>query len=254
MRPKDKSSSRRVLVILSLVGSLWASPAAAQTTAPGGNPASRSPLAALADDFRHVVSVDAAAIGGSFAAAALVAHQRDDEVASEARTWSEAAFKAGNVGGDLSIQGGLALGTYLIGKVGHHDRAVALGRDLVGAQIVSGVITQGLKFSAGRLRPDGSNHRSFPSGHASSAFATASVLERHFGWKAAVPAYAFGAYVGAARMAEDKHFLSDVIAGAAIGIVAGHAATFDVHRQRVGVGVAPTDGGAALTFSIVPRP
>ena len=39
-----------------------------------------------------------------------------------------------------------------------------------------------------RERPDQSNHQSFPSGHSVSAFATAGVLQRHYGWKAGIPA------------------------------------------------------------------
>ena len=76
------------------------------------------------------------------------------------------------------------------------------------------------------------------------------MLQRHFGWKVGVPAYAFGAYIGAARLAADKHHLSDVLMGAGIGLVAGRAVTVGVGSQRFDVGVAPAPGrGAMVTFS-----
>ena len=55
----------------------------------------------------------------------------------------------------------------------------------------------------------------FPSGHAASAFAAASVLERHFGYRASWPALAAATYVGTSRLVDDRHFLSDVVFGAA---------------------------------------
>ena len=62
-----------------------------------------------------------------------------------------------------------------------------VGRDIVRAQIVSQVMVQALKYTVQRDRPDHSNNKSFPSGHAASAFATATVLQRYYGWKVGVP-------------------------------------------------------------------
>ena len=47
------------------------------------------------------------------------------------------------------------------------------------------------------------------------------MLQRHFGLKAGIPAYAIGAYVAASRMADNRHFPSDLVMGAAVGIVSG---------------------------------
>ena len=84
-----------------------------------------------------------------------------------------------------------ALATYVVGRSIHNERVKHLGTDMLSAQIVAQALTQALKFSVQRERPDGSNHHSFPSGHASATFATATVLQRHLGWKAAVPTYAW---------------------------------------------------------------
>jgi membrane-associated phospholipid phosphatase len=131
----------------------------------------------------------------------------------------------------------------------HSPRLAAVGGDLIEAQVLTQTVVQALKFSVQRPRPDGSDRLSFPSGHTASSFATASVLERHFGWKAGVPAYAFASYVGAARMAADKHHLSDVLVGAGVGIVAGRSVTIGVGDHRFDMGVAPTTGGAMVTFN-----
>ena len=50
-------------------------------------------------------------------------------------------------------------------------------------------------------------------------------------------------------MASNKHYLSDVLVGAGIGIAAGRAVTFNVGREKFDVGAAPTAGGAMVTFS-----
>jgi membrane-associated phospholipid phosphatase len=80
---------------------------------------------------------------------------------------------------------------------------------------------QVLKLAVGRERPNGQDNKSFPSGHASNAFALAAVAERHYGWKVGVPAYLAAGYVGYSRIQQDKHFLSDVAAGATLGYLVG---------------------------------
>ena len=79
------------------------------------------------------------------------------------------------------------------------------------------VITYGLKYSVNRTRPDGGPH-SFPSGHTSSAFAGAAFLHLRYGWKVGVPAYALASLVGYSRVYAGRHYWSDVVAAAVIGI------------------------------------
>ena len=79
-------------------------------------------------------------------------------------------------------------------------------------------LTYALKYGVGRERPDGSDKRSFPSGHSSVAFATATMYQMWYGWKAGIPAYAFAAVTAFQRLDDNRHWLSDVIMGAAIGI------------------------------------
>lgn len=74
-----------------------------------------------------------------------------------------------------------------------------------------------LKYAVKEERPDRSNFHSFPSGHTSTTFATATFLQRRYGWKFGVPAYIVATYVGWGRVYAKKHHWWDVLAGAAIG-------------------------------------
>ena len=81
--------------------------------------------------------------------------------------------------------------------------------------------TTGLKQIVTEERPDQSNDHSFPSGHTSVSFAAAATIEKRFGWQMGVPAHLVAAFVGVARVEADKHFVHDVVAGAAIGEISG---------------------------------
>jgi membrane-associated phospholipid phosphatase len=88
--------------------------------------------------------------------------------------------------------------------------------------LFTGVTTFGvsyaLKLMVNKKRPDGSNSASFPSFHTSNTFAVATFLQRRYGWKFGVPAYAIATYVGWGRIYAKKHDFIDVLAGAAIGV------------------------------------
>jgi membrane-associated phospholipid phosphatase len=82
-----------------------------------------------------------------------------------------------------------------------------------------------IKFAVGRERPDGSNRQSFPSGHSAITFAAAAVIQRHLGWRHSVIAYGVASYVAASRLHDNRHYLSDVVFGAAVGSIAGRTVT-----------------------------
>jgi membrane-associated phospholipid phosphatase len=123
------------------------------------------------------------------------------------------------------------------------------GRDIVRAQFLSQGMVQVVKHTVRRERPDGSNSASFPSGHSASAFATAGVLHRHYGWKVGLPAYAVGSYVALARMAWNRHHATDVVMGAGFGIASARTVTMSVSGTKFNMGVRPEVGGASLNFT-----
>jgi hypothetical protein len=93
-----------------------------------------------------------------------------------------------------------------------------------------------LKYITHIQRPDGSNYQSFPSGHTAAAFAAASIVHREYKDKSiwyGVGAYTLAASVGAFRMLNNKHWESDVFAGAGFGILSAHIA-YLTHRNRWG--------------------
>ncbi len=83
---------------------------------------------------------------------------------------------------------------------------------------VNAALTSSLKMLVGRRRPGGGN-RSFPSGHTSSAFAAASLINDNSGGVIGVSSYGLAALTGYSRMEARRHYPSDVLAGAAIGIL-----------------------------------
>lgn len=112
----------------------------------------------------------------------------------------------------------------------------------IGAAEAAGTlaVTYGLKYAVHKRRPDGSDRRSFPSGHSSLVFTDASFLMRRYGWKYGVPAYALATYVAWGRVYAKKHDFWDVAAGAAIGTAIGLLCTRPFMKQ---VEIAP----AAIT-------
>jgi membrane-associated phospholipid phosphatase len=161
-------------------------------------------------------------------------------------------FGAGQTIGAATTQLAAAFATYSIGRMTGNPKVAVIGADLVRAQFVSQTLTQAIKFSAGRTRPDGTT-LSFPSGHTASAFATAAVLQRHLGWKAGIPAYAVASYVAASRIQGQRHYFSDVAFGAAVGMVAGRTVTIGRGDARFAVSPAAAPGGAAVNFTWVGR-
>jgi membrane-associated phospholipid phosphatase len=118
--------------------------------------------------------------------------------------------------------------------------------DLIQSLAMSEAIVNALKYTTQRERPDGSNSLSFPSGHAADTFAFATALERHLGWKGAVPAYIFASYVAISRLPDNRHWLSDVVFGSSVGIIAGRTVTR--HGADFPVAVTSVPGGFAVVY------
>jgi membrane-associated phospholipid phosphatase len=130
----------------------------------------------------------------------------------------------GTLGKSATI-GDLSLGVLVVGSVANGLLAPGAGRTASDEMWTQGEayalnfgITESLKFMVGRLRPDASSDRSsFPSGHASTAFTAATLIERNSGLALGIPAYALATLTAYSRVEAGRHFPSDVLAGAAIG-------------------------------------
>ena len=87
---------------------------------------------------------------------------------------------------------------------------------------IMGTVVNTMKNTTHVTRPDGSNNHSFPSGHTATAFMTATMLTKEYGhispW-IGIGAYTIASSTGLMRMANNKHWLSDVLTGAGIGIL-----------------------------------
>lgn len=78
-------------------------------------------------------------------------------------------------------------------------------------------ITYALKYTINKKRPNGGNY-AFPSGHTSSAFAGAAFIQKRYGWKYGIPAYALATFTGYSRVYAKKHDYWDILGGAIVGI------------------------------------
>ena len=196
-------------------------------------------------------------IGGG--AAALI-HPWDDEINNELQEANtlKKIMKPGKYLGYAWVQGGAALGMYFIGRYamepeeGKHTNKVShLGFDLLRANIVSQALTYGIKVAVRRDRPTG-ECCAFPSGHASLTFASAAVLERHFGYRNSWPMFLIAGYVATSRLVDNRHFASDVIFGSALGMATGWTVVGRHGRENFTLFPVPVKGGIALSGSWTP--
>lgn len=143
---------------------------------------------------------------------------------------------AGEVAGHLAVDYGLAGAAYLGGRLTGHRGLAALALHAGEAMLVADAIDGGFKVALGRRRPIAplesdrfspvafdEAHQSFPSGHASRTFALAGTLALELGprrpWIPYV-AYPVAGLVGTSRVVGRDHWLTDVVAGAALGLFA----------------------------------
>jgi len=107
-------------------------------------------------------------------------------------------------------------------------------------------LTYGLKLAIDKERPDGSDRNSFPSAHTSLAFHGAAFIHKRYGWKKSIPAYIGATFVGYSRVYADKHYVEDVLAGAAIGVLSAYYFT----TSYKGITISPVAGKNFLGINI----
>jgi membrane-associated phospholipid phosphatase len=254
-RPRRTSHRRwRVFVALALLSA----PASSLAEEPAPSAPAPEPAKKACDDGRRTMGRLPANIGRGFvgvfsrdnlwpfvggAAATGVAAGFDRQVRDSV------ADPGSSFGKDLSTVGGVpaaisVAGLFVGGRFAHGTRFRAMTYDMADAAVVNAAYTGALKLATHRERPNGSNNLSFPSGHASNAFTLATVVELHYGWKLGAPLYVLAGVISYARLVQDVHYLSDVVAGATLGYIVG--------RSVVRVNGRPLDSVRQATWSVSP--
>jgi undecaprenyl-diphosphatase len=117
-------------------------------------------------------------------------------------------------------QGAVVCGGLLIVAIATGPAGPATARAVLAALVPVNLVVEGLKLSVNRPRPDGERHRvnsSFPSSHAANAATIALVLGLR--WPRLAPAFwLLASLVAYSRMYLNRHFLSDVLVGMALGV------------------------------------
>jgi membrane-associated phospholipid phosphatase len=187
-------------------------------------------------------------------AAALAVHPADDYVETHVvgNPTADRIFSTGKVLGSAPFQIGTAVSLYFVGKrLGKGEPRTHplthIGFDLIRTQIVAQAFVYGIKYSVQRDRPTG-ECCAFPSGHATSAFAAASVLERHFGYRGSWPALLAATYVATSRLVDQRHFLSDVVFGAALGEAVGWTVVGRHRTSKFALQPIPLRGGMMIAL------
>jgi membrane-associated phospholipid phosphatase len=195
----------------------------------------RSFVSALAhnlfDDIKHIPRRNSAYWLAGGVGLALAVHPADDDINAHLVNRSTNPFGAGHIIGMTPVVLGAGAATYLIGRVTDSPRVAHIGMDEIEATILAETIVQGAKRVIRRDRPvlaDGARQKGFgmPSGHATVTFAAATVLQQHLGYKWAIPTYLVASYVAMSRLHDNRHFASDVVMGAATGIIIGRSVTW----------------------------
>jgi membrane-associated phospholipid phosphatase len=212
----------------------------------------------LIEDVRALPSRPNLYIAAGGGALALAAHPADatlNEKLISHGTLSHDLWYPGHIVGSDPLQTVVAVGTFAYGRLFDEPKASHFGMDLLRAQIIAEGLTFGLKYAVGRERPNHQGDPSFPSGHSAVTFATATVIERHLGWKMAGLGYAIAAYVATSRLHDNVHYLSDVIFGAAVGTISGRTVTRHGRNYWTFSPVPMPGGGVALmvTRDTTPR-
>lgn len=133
--------------------------------------------------------------------------------------------------GEMYVVDSSAALLWVIAEMAGSKKLALTGETLVEALFWTETTTLGLKLISHRTRPDGEKY-SFPSGHTSRAFAVATALETMHGPLIGIPAFLLAGCAGFARIEKNKHFLSDVVFGAAWGSAIGWGvATFHKNNK-----------------------
>ena len=221
-----------IAISLSPFNSFATEPVAGQSTA-------KDSLAnELLEDFVSPVTTDAkyVLLGGALVTGSLLLFESRTNQATQIRFSTDKPLGATSRYGDLAGQMipnaiyvvGMLADQYFTGSAKAKERA----RFMFESTAMAGLATTMIKYIAREPRPDGSDRASFPSGHATTIFAFATAVALEHEWYYAVPAYALGVFVSASRVNDNRHYMHDVAAGAAVGASFAFGVWLNMRRRH----------------------
>ena len=232
----------------------------AEFTHPATDPAHDLTVKEFAKDvllnFRGLIARDnikPLAVGGSLTGLAVIP---EDDIRRYFGTGDRGAWTApGRYLGSAPVISGTSVFLFAASRRSTDRRFRSFSYAFLQGVIVNASLVQATKAIVRRQRPDGTDRLSFPSGHTAASFLLATVLAEHYGIRAAIPGYLAASYVAATRVSGNRHHFSDVVAGAAIGCIAGHTVVRRMKSRkdgRVSWGITPVKGGFVASLSIQP--
>ena len=226
-------------VLLCVWAGLWA------ILSPGGE----THAGAIKRDFQALPTWQNAGIIALGMGMAGIVHRWDDRLAGqlEGNPVFEVTSDPSNIYGSSTFNLPAAFGLWLFSRAAKRPKLEAVSCDILRALAFTQLLVAPIKHGVRRNRPDGSNRLSFPSGHTANAFAIAGVLNNHYDPRVGIPLYAWSVLVAGGRMEDDRHFFSDVVAGAAIGLVVGRSIS-RTEPRKVSVLPMSVSGGMGLTL------
>lgn len=134
------------------------------------------------------------------------------------KDWRDAFGAMGNPGTHFAVAGVM----YAVGQQMQDEKTYQVSKALFSALIINGVSTMVGQAATSDRAPNG-EWGTFPSGHTSSTFCFATVMNEAYGPFVGVPLYGLGTLVAIERLDDHEHYFADVLYGGVLGIVVGHA-------------------------------
>jgi membrane-associated phospholipid phosphatase len=208
----------------------------------------------LVDDVKHIPRRNSAYWLAGGTALAFALHPEDGKINRRllGNSTADTLFRPGKYIGNGGVIVGGSIATYMAGRWMHMPRLQHLGMDEIEGAILAQGISEAAKLSFRRdrpIHPDGKQAAgySLPSGHATLTFTAATILQQHLGYKAGIPTYLIASYVATSRLHDNNHYASDIIAGAAAGIIIGRSVTY--HGRNFWGGPVFVPGGVEFVLT-----
>lgn len=214
--------------------------------------------ATLTEDLKSPVTTEAhwILLSGTGLTLAVLATHADVEDPFEKSTVEHKPLGDASKYGDLMGQlvpnalyaGGMWAASYAGATLGFYRAKL-----MVEATVYAALVTTVLKYTIREPRPyDSSVRNSFPSGHATTAFAFAGIVAAEHGWVYGAPAMALATFVAYSRVNDNQHHVHDVVAGATIGLSCAYGIYYSHASERAGLAAdfqlmpVPIEGGTEL--------